>query len=433
MMDEGGVPSIYEHKSQMEMRVNAMDGPPAEALGETASVHPLRAKYFRRFWIGATISLFGDQFYLVALPWLVLQLTGSGLALGTILMVAAIPRAVFMLIGGAASDRISPRRVMIATGIARTILVAAVAGLIYLHLLRLWHLYLLAGAFGFADAFSYPAAMALLPSLVSLDRLPAANALFGGSAQLSTTVGPAPAGWTVKRWGVAAAFAIDAVSFLFVIAALLMIPDPPATPAARRPSMGKAILEGLRYVAQDPPMRALVLMIAAMNFGVAGPLVIGLAAIGKQRFRSAAVFGILLSAMAGGGLVGTFLPAIFRRQRHRGLLLLGFSFAVGVGMAAIGFLHHVAAIAAVLALVGLGSGLVGVHLQAWFQARVERALLGRVLSVLMFAAVGLIPFSYVMAGALIQVNLTLMFVVSAAILLVVTAFAALNPTVRAID
>ncbi len=405
----------------------------AEPLDATASVHPLRTKYFRRFWIGATISLFGDQFYLVALPWLVLQLTGSGLALGTILMVAAIPRAVFMLVGGAASDRVSPRKVMITTGIARTILVAAVAELVYLHLLKLWHLYLLAGAFGFADAFSYPAAMALLPSLVSLDRLPAANALFGSSAQLSTTAGPAPAGWTVKRWGIAAAFAIDAVSFLFVIGALLMIPDPPAPPPGSRRAMGKAIWEGLRHVAQDPPMRALMLVIAAMNFGVTGPLVVGLAAMGKLRFGSAAVFGILLSAMAGGGLVGTLLPAVLPRQRHRGPLLLGFCFVMGAGMAAIGFLHHVVAIAAVLAVVGVGSGLVGVHLQAWFQARVDRALLGRVMSVLMFAVIGLVPISYVMAGALIQVNLTLMFEVSAAILLVVTVFAALDPSVRAIN
>jgi MFS family permease len=410
-----------------------MNSPAAVTSSQPASVHPLRVKYFRRFWIGATISLFGDQFYLVALPWLVLQLTGSGLALGTILMVAAIPRAVFMLIGGAASDRVSPRKVMIVTGIARTILVAAVAWLVYAHLLRLWYLYLLAGAFGFADAFSYPAAMALLPSLVSLDRLPAANALFGTSAQLSTTAGPAPAGWTVKRWGVAAAFAIDAVSFLFVIGALLMIPDPPTPPQGSKRGVRKAILEGLRYVAQDPPMRALMLVIAAMNFGVAGPLVVGLAAMGKLRFGSAAVFGILLSAMAGGGLVGTLLPAIFPRQRRRGPLLLGFCFVMGAGMAAIGFLHHVMAIAAVLAVVGVGSGLVSVHLQAWFQARVDRALLGRVMSVFMFAAVGLIPVSYVMAGALVQVNITLMFEVSAAILLVVTVFAALVPAVRAID
>ncbi len=73
-----------------------------------AVVHPFRVRDFRLLWAGASISLFGDQFYLVALPWLVLQITGSGLALGTVLMAAAIPRAVFMLMGGAVTDRVSP-------------------------------------------------------------------------------------------------------------------------------------------------------------------------------------------------------------------------------------------------------------------------------------------------------------------------------------
>jgi MFS family permease len=410
-----------------------MSTTPTAPAAETPSLHPLRVGDFRRFWAGATVSLFGDQFYFVALPWLVLQLTGSGLALGTVLMVAAIPRAVFMLVGGATSDRISPRRIMIATAIARTLLVSAIAALLYLHRIALWHIYLLAGAFGFADAFSYPAVQALIPALVALDRLPAANALIGGSVQLSTTAGPAPAGWTVKRWGIAPAFVVDAISFLFVIAALFTIPDPPAAPRSQRRGMAHSILEGLRYVAHDPPMRALLLVIAGLNFGVAGPLLVGLAAMAKTRFASATVFGTLLSSMAAGALVGTFLPAVMPRQRHRGPLLLVFSFLVGAGMVAIGFLHHVWTIAVILAVIGLGSGLVSVHLQAWFQARVERGLLGRVLSVLMFAAVGLIPFSYVLAGALVEINLTLMFAVSGAILLLVTAVAATNRAVRAID
>lgn len=388
---------------------------------------------FRRFWVGATISLFGDQFYFVALPWLVLQLTGSGLALGTVLMVAAVPRAIFMLLGGATSDRISPRRIMIATAVARTLLVAAIAILIDFHRIALWHLYILAGAFGFADAFSYPAVQALIPSLVGIDQLPAANALIVGSVQLSTTAGPAPAGWTLKRWGIATAFVVDAISFLFVIAALFAIPDPPATSASHRKGMAHAIVEGLRYVVRDAPMLALLIVMAGLNFGVAGPLVVGLAALGKYRFSSAAVFGTLLSSMAAGGLIGSFLPAVLRLRRHRGPMLLGFAFTLGAGMVVIGFLSHVWLIATVLVVMGLGSGLVNVHMQAWFQGRVDRAMLGRVMSVLMFAAVGLIPFSYILAGALVQVNLTLMFVVSGALVLLVTTIAALTPAVRAID
>jgi MFS family permease len=101
---------------------------------QPAVVHPLRVRDFRLLWMGATVSMLGDQFYIVALPWLVLQLTGSGLALGTVMMSAAIPRAVFMLMGGAVTDRSSPRRILIATASARTVLVGAVGALVQVSL-----------------------------------------------------------------------------------------------------------------------------------------------------------------------------------------------------------------------------------------------------------------------------------------------------------
>lgn len=99
--------------------------------------HPLAVAPFRNWWLGNTISLLGDQCYLVALPWLVLQLTGSSLVLGTVLMLAAIPRAALMLVGGAVTDRLSARYVLICTT-TRMFLVGAVALLAWLHVIRLW-------------------------------------------------------------------------------------------------------------------------------------------------------------------------------------------------------------------------------------------------------------------------------------------------------
>src|SRR5262245_32528387 len=107
-----------------------------------ATVHPLRNGHFVLWWIGATTSLLGDQFYIVALPWVVLQLTGSAVAMGTVAMCAGIPRAVLMLMGGAVTDRISPRRVLMMTASARAVLVGVLGLLLGLHVLQLWHVYL---------------------------------------------------------------------------------------------------------------------------------------------------------------------------------------------------------------------------------------------------------------------------------------------------
>ena len=106
-------------------------------------------------------------------------------------MMAAIPRAALMLLGGAVTDRISPRRIMMLTACTRTVLVAAVSVLIWKHALQLWQLYILALCFGIADAFAAPAAQALLPSLVAPEQLAAANSVAQSTVQIATLVAQA--------------------------------------------------------------------------------------------------------------------------------------------------------------------------------------------------------------------------------------------------
>jgi len=201
--------------------------------------HPLRNRHFVLWWAGATVSLFGDQFYVVALPWVVLQQTGSAVAMGTVAMCAGIPRAALMLMGGAVTDLVSPRKVLLVTASARAVLVAAIGLLLWLHALELWHVYLLASAFGVADAFAMPSGGPWMRSLVEPEQLPAANSVWQSSALLAGVAGPVPAGFITKTLGAAWAFFLDAFSFLFVIAALWSVPDrarPPA-PAQGRPGV----------------------------------------------------------------------------------------------------------------------------------------------------------------------------------------------------
>jgi MFS family permease len=124
---------------------------------EQKPAHVLRNHNFRLLWIGEGISLLGDQFYLIALPWLVLSLTGNPLAVGTVLAMAGIPRALFMLVGGALTDRFTPRKLMINSNLARMILTGLLAALVMANLIQLWMLYVSALLFGFVDAFFFPA------------------------------------------------------------------------------------------------------------------------------------------------------------------------------------------------------------------------------------------------------------------------------------
>jgi Transmembrane secretion effector len=404
-------------------------------MSDTAvsNLHPLHHSAFRLLWAGNSISSIGDQFYFVALPWLVLQLSGSSVVLGTITMTAAIPRAALMLVGGALSDRFSPRGIMIGAASLRAVVVAAISALIWTHSLLLWPLYVLAFCFGVADAFAIPAAQTYLPSLVAPQQLASANALFQSTVQVTTLVAPAPAGLFIKAFGTAWALFIDAVSFLFIIGALWALPDPPEATLGVQPSnVVQSIVDGLGYVQSDVALTSLVTVVAVLNFAISGPATIGVAFIAKEKFGSPASFGLLISALAAGSLTGLLSAGLFK-QHKRGRLLLLVSAAIGVCLGSIGWIDRMPSLAAVLFLMSCAAAFLNVQLLAWFQQRVERAMMGRVLSVLMFAAAGLTPVSMAIAGIAIKWSLPGMFLIGGSMVLLVTLLAATHRPVREID
>jgi len=415
------------------MATTAAAPPSQPPTPQPKAEHPLCNKNFVMWWLGSTISLFGDQFYVVALPWVVLQLTGSGIAMGTVAMCAGIPRAVLMLMGGAVTDRTSPRKLLMLTASARTVLVAAIGVLLWYSDLHLWHLYLLAIGFGIADAFALPSASAMMRNVVKLEQLPAANSIWQSSALLTSVAGPAPAGAIMKAFGAAWAFFLDAISFLFVIGALWKLPDsPPARPVAAKPSIWKSIGEGLAYVGKDIALRTLLLLTAVMNFCLSGPLQIGLAYMAKQRFSSPVSFGFWVSSVAAGTLLGMLLAGVIK-SKQRGVLLMTVTTALGAGTVGMGFLPGLWPVAALLLAMGLLNGYVTVQIQAWFQQRVDRAVLGRVVSLVSLSAFGLMPLSMGLAGVAVEWGTRWMFVISGVALMLVSTFGLAQKPVREIQ
>ena len=394
--------------------------------------HILREANFRRWWVGASISIFGDQFYVVALPWLILQLTGSGIALGAVLTAAAVPRALLMLIGGAVSDRFSCRKVMIVAACGQAIFVGTISGLIIFQSLQLWHLYILSAAFGVADAFTFPAFHRFLPSLARPEQLAQANSAAQGGYQVSTIAGPVAAAIIVNNLGIASAFLLDSVSFLAVIAALWGLPDPshPAPPASKRGVVSE-IAEGLKYVWRDSAIRTVILLMAALNFCMFGPIRVGLAYLANLRFQTATTYGLWLSVFAAGSLVGTVAGG-FNRKYRRGQLLLFVGMAVGAGVMLVAYSDPWVA-ALDLFFIGAMTGVVNVQITAWIQTRSEPSMLGRVGGVQLFSLYGLTPFSLAIAGVLAQWSINALFLAGGILMLAVTGAAALCRPVREID
>jgi MFS family permease len=408
---------------------------PPEYQTRPATTSPLRTAHFRNLWLGSTVSLIGDQFYLVALPWLVLELTGSGLAVGTMLMVAAVPRAVLMLMGGALSDRFAPRRILLATTWIRMVLVATVAIVTWMHWVQLWHLYFLSALFGTADAFALPASQALLPTVVERDQLTSANAMFSGAMQASVLLGPAPAGLVIGAWGSATAFFVDAASFLFAIVPLAALPvrPLPTAHAQQGTTMWRSVADGLSYVWNDAALRSLVVIIAGLNLWAMGPIVVGMPVLAKFRFGSSAAFGTMVSCFGGGALAGMMLVGLFRPTRRRGYLFLSFVFVESAGIVAMPFCDRLWLLAVLMVLIGICGGIANVAMMAWIQGHVDHALMGRVMSVIMFAAVGLMPVSLALAGLVAERYVTGMFTVAGVLMMLTAVVAGLSPATRHID
>ena len=427
----------------------SIDPPRAEDDGRSPIQRLIGNRNFRLLWLGEAISLLGDQFYLIALPWLALQLTGDPLVMGGALAVGALPRALFMLVGGAATDRFSARSVMLAANLGRMSLVGLLAALVLAGLADIWMLYVFALLFGLADAFFFPAQSAIVPYLVDKASLQTANAIVQGTAQLSLFAGPALAGIVIALLsggqtadgdpdvaGIGVAFAFDALTFLASALTLWRMAVPGDNePEAQHESsgVGASIREGLAAVWNDSLLRSMFFMIGVANVLVNAPLLIGIPALADTKLpEGAAAFGILLSAYGGGSLFGTLLAgALPRPRKNLGTRLLLVWSVMGVSVAALGFVTETYQGALVTAIAGVASGYVVIIFITWLQARTPEAMLGRMMSVLMFTLVGLAPAANVIAGALVSIDLRVYFVGSGGLMTLIVLAHLVNPEIRA--
>src|SRR3954447_4292123 len=198
-------------------------------MGRARLLQPLGHRDFALLIGGQAISLIGDGFFIVALAWQVYLIDNDPGALSLVFLAGTIPLVVFVLIGGALSDRYDRRRLMIAADIARAVAIGVVAVLSISGGLELWHLALAEIVAGTAGAFFNPASTAIVPDLLPDADLPQANALSGVLRRLTVQlIGPAIGGFVIAVLGPGPAFVIDALSFVVSAIAVFLIQAPPA-------------------------------------------------------------------------------------------------------------------------------------------------------------------------------------------------------------
>jgi len=403
----------------------------------------LALRDFRLLFGGTTTSTLGDQFYLIATPWLVLQLTKDPLALGVVIALGGIPRAILMLLGGAVTDRFSPRRVLIAADVLRLIITALLAAAVFADGVQMWMLYAASLGFGIVAGFAIPAGNSIVPMLVEDDDLSAGNSIILGSTQLAGFVGPTLAGLLIgglseSRSGIALAYAVDSISFIASAAALLaMRAGRKRGGASARP---EGILEsigiGVRYLWNDEALRLMFIVVTAVNFLFIGPMLVGIPVLAHQYLPEGAVaYGLLVSSLAGGSLAGYLLAAQLPRPGGRAIriLLLGALGAFALAIGSLGFLRWTAVLAVLMVLLGFGNGYLSILVLTWIQSRTPREMLGRMMSMLMLTNTGLSPISQAVSGAVIRWSLPALFAAAGGGLLLVPLWAASQPALERVS
>jgi len=396
---------------------------------------------FRLLFIGAFISLLGDQFALIATPWLVLQLTKDPLMLGIVLALEGLPRAVLMLFGGAITDRLSPRLMMLIANIIRFFLTALMALVVFTGVVQVWMIYAFGLSFGIVAGFAIPAETSIVPMLVDEQNLQAGNSIIMGITQLANFVGPTIAGIIIGRFsntfaGVGIAFAFDAFTFVVSAVTLQMIhiqAQGITKLAKTKERVWASIQAGVKYLWTDKLLRFIFIVMMALNFLLIGPIMVGIPVLANQRLpEGATAFGLLMSAFAGGNLLGYLVVGSLPRpngDRLR-LIVIALFAAFGIVIGSLGIITSTWIDFGMLFLLGLGNGFMAVLMMTWMQTRTPKEMLGRMMSLLMLASIGLTPISQAVAGVLSKWNLTMLFAIPGALVLLLTIGVAFHPLLK---
>jgi MFS family permease len=406
----------------------------------------LRLPAFRRLWAAQSFSLLGDGFSYVAFAWVTLSLTRSSLALGAILATQAIPRAALTLVGGAITDKISPRIVMLMSSCARAALMVAVAAAGFSHLLVLWMLFLAAAVFGAVDAFFQPARSSILPSIIEPDQLRAANGLLLTGARIASVAGPAAGGIVVAASSSSVAFLVDGICFVLCAYFVAAVREQAAQEESghkgleadnesgqddKPESLPARIRAGLAYAWSDPRIRSMLVIDAAVTFCFSGPFTVGFASLAKFRLADDAIaLGALEGSMTAGTILGALIAIAIHRHIKLGVMIAALAGWLAIGMLLMAVTDNLPGLIVVALGMGLGIGYQGVFGASWVQREIPQAVLGRVIAVDMVAGYAVAPVSLILAGVLGEKSAELIFVVTAVLLAIVGLGTMLSRSVR---
>src|SRR3989344_919371 len=265
---------------------------------------PLQIRKYKLYLIGIGVSHIGTWMQTVALGWLVLELTGSGTQLGSVLAFRFAPMLFISIFAGSVVDSFDKRRLLCIAQIAAALLAFSMSALIFTGSIEMWIVYLAASLFGIVDVVDRPARQSYVHEMVGPENLKNAVALGSAQANLARALGPLFAGILIATVGTAFCFFANALSFLVFFAALMLLQKRELHYELREKRKVDHVLSGISYVASVPLIRTILISMAIIGtlsyeFQTSLPLFAHTTFLGD-----AADYAALLSAMGAGSVAG---------------------------------------------------------------------------------------------------------------------------------
>jgi MFS family permease len=359
-------------------------------------ISSLRQRNYRLYFFGQLVSVMGTWMQTVAQSFLVLELTHSGTMLGLVTAARFLPIMLFGPAGGLFADRRNKRNVLYVTQTLAGLLAGAFAILTGTHVIRIWMVFLLALALGGVNVFDNPARQSFISEMVSRDDLPNAVSLNSVSMNMARVFGAAAGGLLAAVLGLALCFGLNAISYAAVVISLVAMRGADLYPAKPVDRKRGQIREGFRYVRSTPQLLIPLLMIAligtlAWEFQVTLPL------MATQAFHGGTKsYGVMVSAMGVGAVVGGLVAAAKRRPRARSLCLAAIGWGIAILAAAVAPSLPLELVAMVF--VGYGSVTFNSYAKTALQLASEPSMRGRVMALWYLAWQGTTPVGGALVG-----------------------------------
>lgn len=361
----------------------------------------LKHKNFRIYFAGQSVSMIGTAMQRAGQVWLVLTMKDSPFLLGLVGAVQFIPVLIFGLFAGVVADRVSKRKLTLITQLLFGLQALILAALVHSGRVQYWHVLGLAALQGICTAFDTPTRQAFIYDLVGKEDLVNAVALNSAMGNGTRIIGPAIGGLVMDAFGPAMAFLLNGVSYLFVVAALLFMRVSEGVKVARDRDFKREIGEGISFARHNSTVRETLILVGlvgifALNLNILVPV------FAKDVFHLQATgYGVMMSFVGVGALVGAVTLAYFSHLGPQRRLLYGGAIALGV-FEVIQFIPSSYAMAcAILFFSGWAQITYGATANSTLQVHTPNHLRGRVMSLYAFLDRGSVPAGYLFAGAIV--------------------------------